>query len=105
MKKGNVKWDTESMCVGDEKSVDSLKQGSHYNFLGIMENIKQDDTLVLEIVGKTYIQRLSLIWSSPLSDYNQFAMPVHTYLMTTQCWPIMALKKLDSELRKVISEN
>ena len=46
MKKGNVKWDTESMCVGDEKSVVSLKQGSRYNFLGIMENIKQDDTLV-----------------------------------------------------------
>ena len=36
-----------------------------------MENIKQDDTLVLEIASKAYIERLSLIWPSPLSDYNK----------------------------------
>ena len=99
------------MRVGEEVFADCLKQGSHYKFLGIIKNIKQEDTLVLEIASKAYIQRLSLIWSSPLSDYskmvgtNQFAVPVLTYLMTTQCWPIMELQKLDRESRKVISEN
>ena len=44
------------MCVGEEEFVDCLKQGSHYKFLGIMENIKQDDTLVLEIASKAYIK-------------------------------------------------
>ena len=46
VKKGNLKWDSEThvMCVGEEEFVDCLKQGSHYKFLGIMENIKQDDT-------------------------------------------------------------
>ena len=76
-----------------------------------MQNIKQDDTLVLEIASKAYIQRLSLIWSSPLSQYNkmvatkEFAMRVFTHLITTQCWPIMELHRLVRESRKVISEN
>ena len=111
VKRGNLKWDSESMCVGEEEVIECLKQGSHYKFLGIMENTKQDDKLVLEIASKAFIQRLSLIWSSPLSDYNkmvatnQFAMPVLTYLMTTQCWPIMELQRLDRESRKVISDN
>ena len=54
----------------------------YYKFLGVMENSKQDDDLSLQIAAKDYLQRLSLIWSSPLSDYNkvqasnQFAMPV-----------------------------
>lgn len=71
----------------------------------------RDDNLSLEITGKTYLQRLSLIWNSPLLDYNkvqasnQFAIPVLSYLMPTQCWPIAELKRLDREARKVIVEN
>ena len=76
-----------------------------------MESTKQDDNLSLEIAGKTYLQRLSLIWISPLSDYNkvqasyQFSMPILSYLMPTQCWPIAELKRLKREARKVIVEN
>ena len=76
-----------------------------------MENTKQDDDLSLQIAGKAYLQRLPLIWSSPLSDYNkvqasnQFAMPVLSYLMPTQCWPVVELKRLDREARKVIVQN
>ncbi|XP_068704491.1 uncharacterized protein [Montipora foliosa] len=32
-------------------------------------------------------------------------MPVLSYLMPTQCWPIVELKRLDKEARKVIVEN
>ena len=52
-----------------------------------------------------------MIWSSPLSDVNhvrasnQFAMPVLTYLMWTQHWPIMELGVIDREARKIICEN
>lgn len=76
-----------------------LAEGSHYKFLGVMENTKQDDDLSLQIAGKAYLQRLSLIWSSPLSDYNkvqasnEFAMPVLSYLMPTQCWPVVELSE------------
>ena len=45
------------MFVGEEEFVDCLKQGSRYKFLGIMENIKQDDTLVLEIASRAYIYK------------------------------------------------
>ena len=48
----------------------SLPEDSHYKFLGVMENTKQDDDLSLQIAGKAYLQRLSLIWSSPLSDHT-----------------------------------
>ena len=53
----------------------------------------------------------SLIWSSPLSDYfkvvatNQFALPVITYFMWTQVWPIAELQRIDRDTRKVITEN
>ena len=102
----------ESESAGDsEREVKSLAEGSHYKFLGVMENTKQDDELSLQIAGKAYLQHVSLIWSSPLSDYNkvqassQFAMPVLSYVMPTQCWPVMELKRLDREARKLIVEN
>ena len=52
-----------------------------------------------------------MIWSSPLSDFNrviasnQFALPVMSYLMWTQNWPITELKRIDREARKIIIEN
>ena len=54
---------------------------------------------------------MSVIWSSPLSDYykvvasNQFALPVLAYFMWTQLWPIAELQRLDRESRKIIVEN
>ena len=52
-----------------------------------------------------------MIWLSPLSDFNrviasnQFALPVVSYLMWTQNWPITELKRIDREARKIIIEN
>ena len=49
--------------------------------------------------------------SSPLSDHakvvasNQYALPVLTYLMWTQTWPIANIQQLDREGRKIIVEN
>ena len=54
---------------------------------------------------------MSVILSSPLSDYNrvialnQFALPLLSYLMWTQHWPITEMKKVDREARKIIVEN
>ena len=56
------------------------------------------------------LARLSIIWSSPLSDYhrvaasNQYALLVLTYFMWTQTWPLADLQ-LDREAREVIVEN
>ena len=54
---------------------------------------------------------MSVIWSSPLSDENcviasnQFALPVLSYLMWTQRWPLRELRRIDREVRKIIVEN
>ena len=45
----------------------------------------EDDKLGLTVADETYLQRLSIIWTSPLSDANrvkatnQFALLVLTY--------------------------
>ena len=36
---------------------------------------------------------------------NQYALPVLTYLMWTQTWPIANIQQLDREGRKIIVEN
>ena len=90
--------------------IDCLKD-KQYRFLGAPEQLLQDQKLALETAAKTYLQRLSVIWSSPLSDMNrvtasnQLALPVLTYLMWSQHWNLTDLRNIDREARKVISEN
>ena len=90
VKRGTLEPEESESAVDSEREVfKSLAEGSHYKFLGVMENTKQDDDLSLQIAGKAYLQRQSLIWSNLPSDYNmvqasnQFAMPVLSYLMPT----------------------
>ena len=65
----------------------------------------------LEWAAKEFLCRMSIIWSSPLSDHNrvtasnQFALPVLGYLMWAQQWPVTGLKKLDREARYIVVEN
>lgn len=42
-----------------------------YKFMGLLESVAQEDKLVLECAAKEYLRRLSVIWTSPLSDYNR----------------------------------
>ena len=54
---------------------------------------------------------LILRLTSPLSDHakvaasNQYALPVLTYLMWTQTWPIANIQQLDQVGRKTVVEN
>ena len=95
--------------VGDR--VTTLEEGRQYKFLGVLETLVQEEKMILELAAKEYLRRLSVIWSSPLSDYNrvvasnQFALPVLGYLMWTQHWPVTDLKIVDREARKIIVEN
>ena len=51
---------------------------------------------------------MSLIWTSPLSDYNRiiasntYVLPVLAYLMWTLHWSITELRTIDREVRKLI---
>ena len=76
----------------------TLEEGRQYKFLGVLETLVQEEKMVFELAAKEYLRRLSVIWSSPLSDYNrvvasnQFALPVLGYLMWTQHWPVTDLR-------------
>ena len=60
----------------------TLKEGRQYKFLSVLETRVQEEKMALELAAKEYPRRLSVIWSSPLSDYNRvvasnhFALPV-----------------------------
>ena len=77
----------------------------------MLESLKQEEKLALQSAAKEYPRRLSVIWSSPLSDYhrvvasNQFAMPAMSYYMWTQYWPLTELKQIDREASKIVVEN
>ena len=96
--------------IDNAKVISSLEEGGSYKFLGVLETVKQEDRIVLQN-AVVYLQRLSIIWSSPLSDYhraaasNQYALPVLTYFMWNQTWPLADLQQLDREACKVIEEN
>ena len=110
VKRGCLQESSDMRC-GEQELVKSLKEDSQYKFLGVLENIRQEDNLALENAARVYLQRMSVIWSSPLSDYykvvasNQFALPVLAYFMWTQVRPIAELQRLDKESRKIIVEN
>ena len=111
VKRGQVEQGSGDMKIDDLKPIKSLDQHNTYKFIGVFQNTKQVDKQVLESAAKTYLQRLSIIWSSPLSDHakvvasNQYALPVLTYLMWTQTWPIANIQQFDREGRKIIVEN
>ena len=94
-----------------EMVIDSLKENTTYRFLGAPERLLQEEKLALQCTTKTYLQRLSVIWSGPLSDINrvqasnQLAMPVLSYLMWSQHWCMTDLHNIDRQARKIVCES
>ena len=84
VKRGCFQESPDARC-GEQELVKSLKEDSQYKFLGVLENIRQEDNLALENAARVYLQKMSVIRSSPLSDYykvvasNQFPLPVLAY--------------------------
>ena len=109
VKRGCLQESPDTRC-GEQELVESLKEDSQYKFLGVLKNIRLEDNFALENAARVYLQRMSVIWSSPLSDYykvvasNQFVLPVLAYFMWTQVWPIAELQRLDRESRKIMME-
>ena len=111
VKRGCLQELVPGLKIDEQQLIKSLTEDSQYKFLGVLESIKEEESLVLESAARMYLQRLSVIWSSPLSDHhkvvatNQFALPVLVYFMWTQVWPITELQRLDRESRKIMVEN
>ena len=90
--------DAAGLKLDQTSVVQIIKEGSSYKFLGVCETVKQDEKFALVSAAKVCLQRLSVIWSSPLSDVNrviatnQFELPVLNYLMWTRHCPITELR-------------
>ena len=103
--------DTSGLTVDENICVSDLQEGNPHRLLGVLETAKQEQKMSLECAAKEFLRRMSIIWSSHLSDHNrvtassQFALPVLGYLMWTQQWRVTKLKKLDREARKIVVEN
>ena len=101
----------ENLEIDNAKANGSLEEGCSYTFLGVLKNVKQEDRIVLQNEAKVYLQRLSIIRSISLTDYHrvaaskQYALPLLTYFMWTQTWPLADLQQLNRKARKVIVEN
>ena len=96
----------------DESSViKCLKEGSQCKFLRVLESTKQEDQLAFRVASEVSLDRLSVIWSIPFSDYHrimtsdQYPLPASTYLLWTQHLSVTELQRIDHEARKIILEN
>lgn len=86
VKRGVLVNDAAGLKLDQTLVVQSIKEGSSYTFLGVCETVKENEKFTLVSAAKVYLQRLSVIWSSP-PDFNrviatnQFTLPVLNYLM------------------------
>ena len=107
VRKGKQVEDAAKSKRDETALVDNLKIGGQIQVPGC-ERVCDDEKLALTLAAKPYLQRLSIIWTSRLSDANrlkatnQFALPVLTYPMWTQQWPLGELQSTDRETRKLI---
>ena len=111
VKRGVKVEDAEGVKFDESSVIQCLKEGKQYKFLGVLETSRQEDQLAYKVASEEYLKRLSVIWSSPLSDYhrvvapNQYALPVLSYLMWTQHLPVTDLQQIDREARKIVVSN
>ena len=94
-RRGKQVEDATDLKLDEATLVKNLEAGSRHSL--------QEEMLALAVAGKVYLQRLLVIWTSPLSDANrvkatnQFALPVLTY--PTQHWPLAEFRQFDRETR------
>ena len=73
-----------------QATIKCLKEDAQYRFLVTPERLLQEEKLALDIAARAYLQRLSVIWSSPLSNKNkvtatnQLALPIVILMMWSQ---------------------
>ena len=63
--------DAEGVKFVESSVIQCLKEGKQYKFLGVLETSRQEDQLAFKVASEEYLKRLSVIWSSPLSDYHR----------------------------------
>jgi len=92
VKRGAHVTDGEGVALNERTVIDKEpgRRGivQMFKFLGVFEGLKQEQQMqFLQCAAKSYLQHMSLIWTSPLSDYNRiiasntYTLPVLAYLI------------------------
>ena len=87
--------------LSETTKIRAVSEDTPYKFLGIHEHICHDSKLIRNEVSKEFLQRMWLIWSSPMSEplkihaTNTFAIPALTYYMCTTEWTVHDLQELE----------
>ena len=70
VRKGKQVEHAANLKLDETTLVEKLKTGTKYKFLSLRESVMEDEKLAFTAAAKTYLQRLSKIWTSPLSVAN-----------------------------------
>ena len=63
--------DESGMRMDEKTTITALGEGKYHKFLGLLGNVQQDERLALACAAIEYLRRISILWSSPLSDCNR----------------------------------
>ena len=110
VKRGKMEQQTEAVNLNEDTTIRTVDRNTPYQFLGIHEHISHDSKLIRDKVSKEFLQRIWLIWSSPMAESlkiqatNTFAIPALTYYMCITEWTMHDLQELDREVRKILTD-
>jgi len=108
IEKGKIVNDGEPIVMNN-LTVNAVREGDTYKYLGIDENISYHGPINKERVSKEYFTRTRKIWSSELSAYNKviahnsFAVPVLISTVGVLDWNISEIQGIDIKTRKILT--
>ena len=111
LKRGVVDISDGDLILADGAKIQNLASGSVYKFLGILENEMHDVDKLLENIKTTIVKRASVVWSSPLSDFNKiqatnvFVLSCIEYYLWTEKVNLGDLREIDMSIRNIMNIN
>ena len=70
-RRGVLSANSADVKVDANAKIPSLEEGQQFKFLGVLECLRQEENLALRCAVKEYSRRMSLVSSSPFSDYHR----------------------------------
>ena len=110
MKRGKIDKSLEEVILKDEMKIKCLKSDENYKFLGVPENVLHDVDDIVSRLKLVVKQRASVIWTSPLSDFNKVVATnifVHSsleYFMWSEKFNIGDIREMDQSIRNTLND-
>ena len=109
IKRGVIDTTKDKLILNDDTAVEYLKNEEIYKFLGVPEKDLHDVANLVENLKSNIKKRASVVWSSPLSDYNKvhstnmFVNACVEYFMWTERINISDLREFDVIIRDIMN--